>query len=227
MSKNEMVEGFPCITPPKENCSGYLMAKQARKSFPAQTWYRATRTLELIHGDLCGPMTPATPSGKKYFLLLVDDYSRYMWVYMLREKGEAFDAFKRFRTLVEKGSAEIKTFRTDRGGEFCSKNFNSYCEENGIQREYTTPYTPQQNGVVERRNRTVVAMTRSFLKCMDLPVFLWGEEVRHSVYILNHLSTRALSTQTPHEVLTGEKPNLGHIRIFGCIAHIEITAVLT
>lgn len=118
-SKNEMVEGMPVVTVPKENCTGCLMAKQARKSFPAQSLYRANKVLELVHGDLCGPLTPETPSGNRYFLLLVDDFSRYMWVYMLREKGEAFDAFKRFKALVESGSDKMKAFRTDRGGEFC------------------------------------------------------------------------------------------------------------
>lgn len=132
MSKNKMVEGLPVITAPKENCSGCLMAKQVRKPFPTQSQYRANNILELIHGDLCGPITPERPSGNRYFLLLVDDFSRYMWVYMLREKGEAFDAFKHFRALVENGPEKIKALRTDRGGEFCSKYFNSYCEENGI-----------------------------------------------------------------------------------------------
>lgn len=116
-----------------------------------------------MHDDLCGPITPETASSKRYFLLLVDDFSRVMWVYMLKYKDEALSIFKKFKALVEDGSErKIKVLRTDRGGEFLSKSFVQYCEENGIERKYTNPYTPQQNGVVERRNRTVMEMTRYF-----------------------------------------------------------------
>lgn len=108
-----------------------------------------------------------------------------------------------------------------------SNEFKAYCEDNGIERHFTAPYTPQQNGVVERRNRTVVEMTRCFLKEMGLPATLWGEAVRHSVYVLNRLPTRALSNQTPYEAWTGKKPNLGHIRVFGCLTHMKIPDVHT
>lgn len=144
--------------------------------------------LELVHTDLCGPISPSTKGGNKYFLLLVDYFSRVMWVYMLSSKDEAFDAFKRFRVAVEKESEKnIKVLRSDRGGEFVSKQFDDYCKSAGITRHLTAPYSPQQNGVVERRNRTIVAMARSFLKERQVPADLWGEAVRHSVYVLNRL----------------------------------------
>ena len=145
-----------------------------------------------------------------------------MWVYFLKTKDEALGAFKKFCAQVEKGQEKkVRTLRTDNGGEFCSNQFKSYCESAGINRHYTAPYTPQQNGVVERRNRTVVAMARSMLKEMKLPSFLWGEAVRHSIYLLNRLPTRALSELTPYEAWTGVKPSLGHIRVFGCIAYMK------
>lgn len=226
MSKEQMAYGIPNFVQPAKTCEGCLMAKQTRKAFPTQTIFHAKQKLELIHGDLCGPITPPTPAGNRYFFLLVDDFSRKMWVFMLKEKHEVFDAFKRFRTLVEKGTEKrIKTFRTDRGGEFCSSSFNLYCEEAGITRNYTAPYTPQQNGVVERRNRTVAAMTRSFLKEAKLPSYMWGEAVRHSVYILNRLPTQVLSGKTPYEAWTGKKPNLDHIKLFGCVAYMKIPQV--
>lgn len=96
MSKNNMVEGMPKITQPKGVCSGFLMAKQVRKPFPSQAKFSAKRVLELIHGDLRGPISPATSAGNRYFFLLVDDYSRIMWVYMLKNKNEAFSVFKIF-----------------------------------------------------------------------------------------------------------------------------------
>lgn len=119
---------------------------------------------------------------------------------MITNKDEALAVFKKYRALVERETEkEIKVLRTDRGGEFCSKQFSTYCEDTGIARHYTAPYTPQQNGVVERRNRTVVAMARSLLREKRMPSNMWGEAVRHSIYILNRLPTRALTGMTPHE----------------------------
>lgn len=147
---------------------------------------------------------------------------------MLKSKDEALKAFKKFRLQVKDGNErKVRVLRTDRGGEFSSKEFVTYCEEEGITRHYTAPYSPQQNGIVERRNRTVVEMARSFLKEMNLPAEMWGEAVRHSVYVLNRLPTRALSGQTPYEAWTERKPNIGHIRVFGCGAHMKIPSVHT
>ncbi|KAL8096081.1 hypothetical protein AgCh_037150 [Apium graveolens] len=158
-----------------------LVFNETRKPFQNEASFRASQPLELIHADLCGPISPTTKGGNNYFMLLVDDYSRVMWAYMLTSKDEALEVFKKFRILVEKDREEqIKMLRTDRGDEFCSKQFIAYCEESRIVRQYTAPYTPQQNEVVERQNRTVMAMARSFLKEMKLPVNLWGEAIRHS-----------------------------------------------
>lgn len=223
MYKNQMVYGLPNVTHSTEVCTGCLMSKQMKKSFPSKASFIASKVLQLVHADLCGPIEPATSAGNKYFFLLVDDYSRVMWVYMLKNKSEAFCAFKKFRAQVEDGlDKKIKVLRTDRGGEFMSKDFAAYCEETGIERHFTAPYTPQQNGVVERRNRTVVEMTRSYLKEMKMPSEMWGEAVRHSIYVLNRLPTRALSRQTPYEAWTGIKPNVSHIRVFGCLSHMKI-----
>lgn len=228
MSNAHMADGIPDFVQPKEICSGCLLSKQARKPFPAQSTFVAKKILGLVHADLCGPISPPTPSGNRYFFLLVDDFSRIMWVFMLKTKDEALEHFKKFRVLVEKETKEvIQTLRTDRGGEFVSKAFEEYCQEAGIQRHLTAPYTPQQNGVVERRNRTVVAMARSFLKEKGLPSFFWGEAVRQAVYILNRLPTRALSEVTPYQAWTDSKPNLGHIKVFGCLAHMKIAKAHT
>lgn len=136
---------------------------------------------------------------------------------MLKEKSEAFEAFKKFRSLVEKEiNTEVKMFRTNRGGEFCSNDFIGYCEKAGIARQFTAPYSPQQNGVVERRNRTVAAMTTSLLKGTKIPAFVWGEAVRHFIYLLNRL---------PYEAWKGKKPNLDHIQLFGCVAYMKIPQV--
>lgn len=197
MAEKKLIEGVPKLNIPSQPCEGCLVGKQTRNPFPAQTNYRAKRKLELIHGDLCGPVSPPTPSGNRYFMLLVDDYSKVMWVYLLKSKDEAFQTFKNFRKLVENETGEkLKTFRTDRGGEFLSNQFTMYCKETGLHRHYTSPYSPQQNGVVERRNRTVLEMVRCNLKTMEMPNVLWGEAVSHSVYVLNRAHTKALKDTT-------------------------------
>ena len=182
----------------KELCSSCLLGKQARKTFPQATIYRATKPLELLHRDLCGPITPSTMAGNKYIFVIIDDHTRYMWTILLKQKSEAFVKFKRLKSLIEQQLREkISTFRSDRGGEFVSHEFNSYCEEEGIMRHLTAPYTPQQNRVVERRNRTLTEMVSSIQKHIHMPNYLRGEAVRHATYLINRIATRSLQDQTP------------------------------
>ncbi|KAG6511175.1 hypothetical protein ZIOFF_029230 [Zingiber officinale] len=147
-----------------------------------------------------------------------------MWVFILAAKNDAFRAFKKFKLLTEtKTEYKIKTLRTDRGGEFLSTEFTQFCENEGIERHLSAPYTPQQNGVVERCNRTVMAMARSLLKGTHMPARFWGEAVRHAVYLLNRLPTKALGECTPFEAWMGRKPHLAHLRVFGCVAYVKNT----
>lgn len=188
-----LVVGAPNINVVKELCPSCLLGKQARQVFPQSTSYRATKPLELIHGDLCSPITPSTSGGSRYIFMVIDDHLRYMWTILLKEKSEAFLKFKKLKGLVEQETGEkIGTFRIDRGGEFVSTEFNSYCEIAGIRRHLTAPYTPQLNGVVERRNITLMEMARSLLKHMHMPNYLWGEAIRHTTYLINRIFTRSL-----------------------------------
>jgi transposase InsO family protein len=148
-----MARGMPLVDHLDKFCDRCALGKMHRTPFPRISAYRAERVLDLVHGDLCGPITPETPSGNKYFLLVVDDFSRYMWLEVLRSKDEAFRYFKKIKALVETDrEVKLRAFRTDRGGEFNSLEFATFCEEAGIRRNTTAPYSPQQNGVVERRN---------------------------------------------------------------------------
>lgn len=141
---------------------------------------------------------------------------------VLKTKDQASFVFARFKAEVENSLGQkIKVIRLDRGGEFLSAAFKEICEQAGIARQLTTPYSSQQNGVVERRNRTVTEMSRSLLKSMKVPGRLWGEAVRHSVYFLNRLPTKAIGSRTPFEAWCGRKPQLGHVRIFGCKANVR------
>lgn len=223
MVEKGMVQGVPKIHHPTQVCEGCLIAKQTRQSYPQEAQWQAGNPLELVHADLCGPITPQTSAGNRYFLLFVDDYSRYMWVFMIKTKDEVFQTFKKFKMQVEsEGQYKLKALRTDRGGEFTSTQFTNYCNNEGIKRQLTAPYSPQQNGVVERRNRTILGVTRSLLKAMSVPERLWGEAVRHAVQILNRVPTKGVKDMTPYEGIHGRKPALGHFRVFGCVAHAKI-----
>ena len=139
-------------------------------------WYQSLRSIfrriKMAKKSSDGEMGSSTPSdgGSRYFLIIIDDYTWLIWVAMLQQKSDAFEAFKRFKTLaeIEKG-VKLKALRTDGGGEFTSIEFSSYCNSNGIKRELTAPYSPQQNGVAERKNRTVMSMVLAMLKAKDLP----------------------------------------------------------
>ena len=174
--------------------------------------------------DICGPISPSTLGGSTYFLLIVDDFSRLMWVSILKSKSDALTEFKRFKALAEaEQDTHIKGLRSDRGGEFTSEAFADFCTSQGIKRQLTMPYLPQQNGVVERRNRTILSLVCSMLKEKSLPWELWGEAVNTVVYLLNRSSTRSLSGSTPYEAWTSRKPSISHLRVFGSVVHVKCT----
>jgi hypothetical protein len=222
MSSKQMVRGIPAIDRVETFCDGCALGKHHRTLFPQASAFRAEHGLELVHTDLCGPITPASPSGEQYFLLVVDDHSRFMWLELLRCKSEAFERFKKVQRMAEaEGRCKLRAFRSDRGGEFNSTEFMKYCEELGVKHYTTAPYSPQQNGVVERRNQSVVEMARCLIKSMGMPSYFWAEAVTTAVYILNRAPTRSLDGVTPYEAWHGRKPNVQHLRTFGCTVHVK------
>ncbi|KAD7117108.1 hypothetical protein E3N88_04376 [Mikania micrantha] len=223
MTHKNLVQGIPRINHGSQICDACLVGKHSRAPFPNQSSYKSLKPLDLVYRDLCGPISPSTNSGKKYVFLIVDDCTRYMWAYFLESKDQAFENFKEFKLMVENEvGTRLKMLRTDRGGEFTSNEFSQYCKDNGIARQLTAPYSPQQNGLVERRNRTIMSTTRSMLKASNMPQNFWGEAVRHAIYVLNRVPTKALTNCTPYEALKGRKPILDHLRIFGCIAYAKV-----
>nr|GEW57932.1 zinc finger, CCHC-type [Tanacetum cinerariifolium] len=165
------------------------MDSLCRPPFPKKAKARSTSPLDLVYGDLCGPITPPTPSGKKYIFLLVDDYSRYMWVYFLSTKDQALDTFKEYKKTIENElRTTLKMLRTDRGGEFTSNEFTQYCKENAT----------------------------------NMPKNVWAEAVRHAIYILNSVPTKALEDITLYEAIKQRKPNLEKLRVFGYIAYAKV-----
>jgi transposase InsO family protein len=176
-----------------------------------------------VHADICGPINPISNSKKRYLISFIDDYSRKTWVYYLVEKSEALHVFKSFKTKVEKETGLcIWGLRTDRGGEFTSLEFTDFCTTNGIQRQLTASYTPQQNGVAERKNPTIMNMVRSMLTKKEIPRTFWPEAVNWTIHVLNRSPTFAVRNMTPEEAWSGTKPSVEHFRVFGCLAHVYI-----
>ena len=181
---------------------------------------RATRKLELVHSDVCGPMHTLSFGKHAYFVTFIDDYSRFAWVYPLKAKSEVFMCFKQFVLMAENVSGfAVGTLRSDRGGEYTSKEFNAYLAGRGIKHQCTVPYTPQQNGVAERKNRSLMEMARCMVKSQALPHGFWLEAVMCATYVLNRCPTKALQSMTPYEAWHGKKPSIGHLRVFGCLAY--------
>ncbi|XP_073115021.1 retrovirus-related Pol polyprotein from transposon TNT 1-94 isoform X2 [Elaeis guineensis] len=203
---------------------GCIYGKQHKLSFPVRKSWRAKKLLELIHADICGPMNTPSWNKSRYFLLFIDDYSRMCWMYFLIQKSEAIEKFQKFKAIVEKESEHmIKILRTDRGGEFLCNDFDSFCKKNGIRRQLTVRHTSEQNGVAERKNRTVVEMARSMLQGKMLPNVLWAEAVATSVHLLNISPTKAVRNMTLFEAWYQRKPEMSNLRVFGCIVYAHIS----
>ncbi|CAL8990723.1 unnamed protein product [Prunus brigantina] len=227
LANQDMVHGLPSLEKDFAVCEGCKLGKQHRDSFPAESTWRAQFPLELVHTDICGPMQIASMSENRYFLLFIDDYTRMAWVYFLRNKSNAFECFKKFKAMTELQSGhKVKSLRSDRGGEFMSNEFLAYCSEAGIQRQLTVTYSPQQNGVAERKNRTVIEMAKSMLHEKSLPYEFWAEAVHTTVYLLNRCPSKSLKKMTPFEAYTGRKPGIAHLKVFGCLCHVLIPFVL-
>ncbi|GAU51028.1 hypothetical protein TSUD_291040 [Trifolium subterraneum] len=223
LHQKNMVRDIPKIEDSKLVCEDFLIGKQHRDSIPKSSNWKSTKRLELIHSDLCGPISPASNSDNKYVLTFIDDFSRKTWVYFLKNKSSVFDCFKKFKCMVEKESSEvICCLRTDRGGEFNSDEFREFCEEHGIKRQLTAAYTPQQNGIAERKNRTIMDMVKSMLAAKDIPKEFWPEAVNWAIYVLNRSPTAAIPDKTPEEAWSSSKPTVKHFKVFGCIAHTYV-----
>jgi transposase InsO family protein len=216
-----MVTGLPAI----EEKQGYdtcIITKQRRAPFPAKVNYGADAPLNLVHGDLCGPITPATSAGRRFFLLLVDDATRYMWLTLLSAKGDAASVIKVIKAVAELEVGQpLRVLRTDNDGEFTAKEFATYCSDEGVQRHVSTPYTPQQNEVVERRNQTVLGTTCALLKERGMPTRFWGEPMTTIVILLNRAPMKALSGKKSFEAYHGCKPAVDFLKTFGCVGFIK------
>ena len=212
-----MATELPKIIHLNQLCESFLVSKQTRLPFPTQTSVRAERPLQLVHAYLCGPITTSSIAGNKYFILLVDDYSHWMWVYMLKEKGEALCVFQKFKRLTENESNHYRLRWRVIIPEL------KFCEKEGIKRQLTAPYTPIQNGVVERRNRTIMNTTKNLVMSIQVSTIFWGEAIQHAAYLLIRLPTKVLDTHTPYEAWFGKRSHFEYLRVFVCTIHVKTT----
>ena len=218
LSKKNLVDGLPNIIFEKDKiCDACQFGKQVKSSFHSKNFISTSRPLQLLHMDLFGPSRTTSLGGKHYAFVIVDDFSRFTWVIFLAIKNDVLKEFKTFCKKVqnEKGYT-ITSIRSDHGGEFDNNALEDFCNENGFEHNFSAPRTPQQNGVVERKNRTIQEMARTMLNENDLPKYFWAEAVNTSCYVLNHVLIRPNLNKTPYELWKGRKPNIGYFRVFGC-----------
>lgn len=223
LKRQGMVSGMPQISIPAEMCEDCVEAKQHRNSFKQHVESRSNCKLQIIYSDVCGPMQCESLGGNRYFVSFIDDYTRKTWIYLIKSKSEVIEVFRKFKAMVSRQTGGyIKVLRSDGGGEYVSAEFKSLCEEEGIIHEVTPPYTPQHNGTAERKNRSIMNMVRSMLKCKNLPKYLWGEAASTAVYLLNRCPTKRLKGITSEEAWSGSKPDVSHLRIFGSICYKHV-----
>ncbi|GKB65893.1 retrotransposon protein, putative, ty1-copia subclass [Tanacetum coccineum] len=203
-----------------DKCESCLSGKMTKKPFPHSN-ERAKDLLGIIHTDVCGPLRHVSRQGASYFITFTDDYSRYGYVYLLKHKHEVFETFKVFKNEVENQLGKtIKAIRSDRGGEYISQEFKDYLKANGIVQQLTPPYTPQHNGVSERRNRTLLDMVRSMMNLTTLPLSFWDYALESATRILNMVPTKKVD-KTPYELWYGKVLNLSYLKVWGCEALVK------
>jgi transposase InsO family protein len=184
--------------------------------------YSTTRPLEIVHTDLVGPTTTKGLKGEKQFMLLVDDYKRTIAVFFVRNKLEAFENFKVYKEMVENEmDSKIKCLRYDNGGEFTSNEFMDYYNRHGIKRQFSVARTPQQNGVVERKNMTIHEMAQTMLMDSKLTNIFWTDAVHTTVHIQNRVMLRNNTDKTPYELWKGRPTIVNHFRVFGSKCYIK------
>ncbi|GKA67677.1 putative ribonuclease H-like domain-containing protein [Tanacetum coccineum] len=220
--KGNLVRGLPSkIFQNDHTCVACQKGKQHKASCKAKSVSSISHSLQLLHMDLFGPTSVRSLNHKTYCLVIIDDFSRFSWVFFLRTKDETSGILKDFvRQIENQLNQKVKTIRCDNGTEFKNKDVIEFCGSKGIKREYSNARTPQQNGVAERKNRTLIEAARTMLADSFLPNTFWAEAVSTACYVLNRVLVTKPHNKTPYELLTGKIPIISYIRPFGC--HVTI-----
>ncbi|GJR28517.1 putative ribonuclease H-like domain-containing protein [Tanacetum coccineum] len=217
----DLVDGLPKLKYGNDHlCSTCEMGKSKKASHPPKLVPSDHSKLELLHMDLCDPMRVASINRKKYILVIVDDYSRYTWVYFLRSKDETPEIIKKFITQAQSNyKAKVCKIRTDNGTEFKNATLKAHYEKLGIMQQFSIARTPQQNGLVERRNRTLVEASRTMLIFSKLPEFIYAEAVATTYFTHNRSIIYTRYNKTPYELLRGRKPIIAYFHVFGSLCY--------
>ncbi|GKA41231.1 retrovirus-related pol polyprotein from transposon TNT 1-94 [Tanacetum coccineum] len=221
LARHGLVRGLPKLKFEKDHlCSACAMGKSKKKPHKPKSEDTNQEKLYLLHMDLCGPMRVASVNGKKYILVIVDDYSRFTWVKFLRSKDEAPDFIIKFLKMIQlRLKVPVRRIRTDNGTEFVNQTLREYYEKVGISHETSVARSPQQNGVVERRNHTLIEAARTMLIYVKAPLFLWAEAVATACYTQNRSIIRLCHGKTPYENLHDKLPNLSFFHVFGTLCY--------
>lgn len=221
--KGKLVEGMSCSSGEvNRECEACAQGKMHRVPFPKKSEKETYQPLQLVHSDLCGPMNVDSVGGSKYILTFTDDYTRYVTAFFIKSKSEVLSKFMEYVAMMENETGlRVRSIRTDNGGEYTSQCFKKFCSDKGIAHQLTNPYTPEQNGVSERLNRTLVESARSMLIHAKMPLKFWAEAVNTAVYLHNRSPTSALKDKTPFESWFGKKPNVSHFKVFGSVCFVH------
>nr|GEV89699.1 hypothetical protein [Tanacetum cinerariifolium] len=222
LSKNDIVIGLPKLKFVKDHvCSSCELGKSKRKSFQIKTTPSSKRRLHLLHMDLCGPMRVESINGRKYVLVIVDDYSRYNWTHFLRSKDETPEVLIDFLRLVQRGlHAQVRIVRTNKGTTFLNKTLHAYFASERIHHQTSVARTPEQNGVVERRNRTLVEAALTILSAAKVPLFFLVEAIATACFTQNRSLVIPRHEKTPYHIINDQKPSVKFFHIFGSLCYI-------
>ncbi|GJX03251.1 retrovirus-related pol polyprotein from transposon TNT 1-94 [Tanacetum coccineum] len=221
LARKDLVRGLPRLKFEKDHlCSACQLGKSKKFSHKPKSENTNMEVLHTLHMDLCGPMRVQSIKGKKYILVIVDDYSRFTWVKFLRSKDETPEFVINFLKQIQVGlNKTVRYIRTDNGTEFVNQVMSEYYEGVGIFHQKSVPRTPQQNGVVERRNRTLVEAARTMMIFSKAPMFLWAEAVATACYTQNRSLIHTRHNKTPYELVHDKKPDLTFLRVFGALCY--------
>ncbi|KAL0313432.1 UNVERIFIED_CONTAM: Retrovirus-related Pol polyprotein from transposon TNT 1-94 [Sesamum radiatum] len=206
-------------------CDECVLGKQHKVHFPVSPYPNPSSSssiLDYVHADVWGPSNTPTHGGNKYFLSIINNYSRKVFVFLMKNKSDVFEKFRNWKVFVENQTGKrLKALRTDNGLEFCNQSFSDLCNDYGIKRHKTNPYTPQQNGVAECMNRTLLDKVQCMLISSGLPKSFWEKALLTDAYLVNRSPSVPLYGKIPESVWTGKNAEISCLCVFGCSAFVH------
>ena len=206
----------------KFDCTSCHFGKQTKLPFNKSDSF-SSAPFDLIHSDIWGPAPVPTEGGSKYFVIFVDDFSRYTWIYLLHHRSELVSIYQTFHKMIEtQFNRTVKVFRSDNAQEYNDKSFLSFLDSHGTLPQRSCPYTSQQNGRAERKHHHILDVVRTLLNSASLPERFWGEAALIAVYTINRIPSPTTHNKSPFELLYGQTPDYSSLRVFGCACFVSL-----